>query len=65
MTLRSGKRTRVMLWAFLRYYKDHYGFRVDRTIYGIAVNEASEKLLKAFGFVMRCPAASRLDCCNL
>lgn len=65
MTLSSGKRTRAMLWALLCYYKDHFQFRVDRTLYGIAANDASEKLLKTFGFNLRCPASARRDKCNL
>ena len=65
MTLGSGKRVRVMLWALLRYYKDHFKFRVDRTLYGLAANEVSEQLLKTFKFNLYCAGASRRDKCNL
>ena len=65
MTMRSGKRTRVMLWALLQYYKDHFSFRIDRTLYGLAANNVSENLLKTFEFKMRCAASTRRDECNL
>ena len=65
MTLRSGKRARAMLWALLQYYKDHFKFRIDRTLYGLAANNESEKLLKTFRFNLRCAGATRRDNCNL
>ena len=65
MTFRSGKRTRVMLWALLQYYKEHFGFRIDRALYGLAANNESDKLFKTFNFNLCCPGTGRRDKCNL
>ena len=65
MTLRSGKRTRVMLWVLIQYYKDHFKFRISRTLYALAANKESEKLLKVFQFNLCREGATRRDKCNL
>jgi tRNA(His) 5'-end guanylyltransferase len=54
-----------MLWALLVYYKEVFKFRAERTLYGIAANDVSEKLFGTFGFKLQRSALTRRDNCNL
>lgn len=64
-TYKSSKRARVMLWALFDYYRRRFGFRRKRTLFGLAVTQGSERLLKTFGFRMVSDGSDRLDKCSL
>ena len=59
------KRARVMLWAVLKFYRDCFGFRRERTLFGLAVTPQSERLLKTLEFNLASKRADRLDGYNL
>ena len=61
----SGKRLRAMLWALLQYYRKCFGFGQKRTLYGLAANAESEKLIQALEFRLVCRGEQRVDECNL
>ena len=64
-TVRGAKRARVMLWALLDYYRRRFGLRKERLLFGLAVTEDSERLMKNLGFQLASPGDGRLDKCNL
>ena len=59
------KRARVMLWAALKFYRDCFGLRKKRTIFGLAVTPESERLLETLDFNLVSKRADRLDGYNL
>ena len=61
----SHKRAWVMLWAIMKFYRDCFGLRRERTIFGLAVTPESERLLKTLEFELASEQAGRLDRRNL
>ena len=59
------KRARVMLWAVMKFYRDCFGLRREKTLFGLAVTPESERLLKTLEFNLASERAGRLDRCNL
>ena len=64
-TFASGTRFRVMLWVMLQYYRKHFGFQRSRTLYALAANPESERLIRALGFSLVCIGEQRDDRCSL
>lgn len=61
----GNKRALVMLWGLIKYIKKNYGTKKERKIYAVPVNNASENLLKNFGFSIDSFAKCRRDKHNL
>ena len=64
-TFTSGTRFRVMLWVLLQYYRKCFGFHRSRTLYALAANPESERLIRALGFGLVCIGDQRNDKCSL
>ena len=64
-TIRGAKRARVMLWALLDYYRRRFGLRRERVLFGLAVTEDSERMMRNLGFRLACARDARVDQCNL
>ena len=64
-THRGHKQAKVMLWAIMRFYRDCFGLRRERTFFGLAVTPESERLLKTLKFNLASERATRLDGGNL
>ena len=64
-TYKGHKRTRVMLWALLDYYRHRFGFKKERTLFGLAVTPESEQLLQTFKFRLASERSARRDNRNL
>ena len=54
-----------MLWVLLQYYRKNFGFRGSRTLYALAANPESERLIRALGFSLVCIGDQRSDKCSL
>lgn len=61
----GGKRAKVMIWAMLDYVLRYYGLRKKRTLFAVAVNDQSNRLLKRLGFTLAGNKNGRADKCNL
>lgn len=57
----SAKRTMVMIWCILRYLKHFFGASKKRTVFAVALNKESERLLLSMQFQVHTSAANRVD----
>jgi len=63
--LRGGKRTRIMLWTMLEYFKKVFALRKTRALYAVGLTKEAEKLLHAMEFKIWGSKESRKDHSNL
>ena len=61
----GGKRTRIMLWTMLEYFKKLFTLRKTRALYAVGLTKESEKLLHAMEFKICGSKESRKDHSNL
>ena len=57
----KNRRVYVMVWCMIRYLRHFFGTKVSRTLFAVALNKESEKLLDKLKFSVHTSALNRKD----